>query len=75
MCKNLDGENLANFCSVINFAKFLSFSPYGTTWFSWGFVRPYNSVFDGLETKLSTSNDILIITHKSPRGGWMCSRE
>ena len=31
MCKNLDGENLMNFWSVVNFAKFLqhqSFPPY-----------------------------------------------
>ena len=34
MCKNLDGENLANFWSVVNFAKFLqhqSFPPYGSS--------------------------------------------
>ena len=31
MCKNLDGENLANFWSIVNFAKFLqcqTFPPY-----------------------------------------------
>ena len=34
MCKNLDGENLANFWSVVNFVKFQqrqSFAPYCTT--------------------------------------------